>query len=57
MAKTVDEVKKLKAAWENQKQNKLKDARICDAYIHAFDSVIQLMQQEEAKPKKDSTSE
>jgi len=52
MAKTLDEVKKLKASWENQKNHKLKEARICDAYIHAFDSVIQLMEQEEAKPEK-----
>ena len=49
---TLDEVKKLKAAWENQKNNQLKEARICDAYIHAFDSVIQLLEQEAAKPEK-----
>lgn len=50
---TLDEVKKLKASWEHQKNNKLKEARICDAYIHAFGSVIQLIEQEEkAKAKK-----
>lgn len=60
MAKTIDEVKKLKDAWEHQKSHKLKEARICDAYIHAFDSVIQLLEQEKAKPeksKKPGTSE
>jgi len=53
---TLEEIKKLKAAWEHQKQNKLKDARICDAYIHAFDSVIQLLEQEKAKPEKPKKS-
>lgn len=52
MGKTLDEVKKLKASWEHQKQNQLKEARICDAYIHAFDSVIQLLEQEKAKLEK-----
>lgn len=60
MDKTLDEVKKLKASWEHQKQNQLKEARICDAYIHAFGSVIQLLEQEATKsekPKKGSTPE
>lgn len=52
MDETLDEVKKLKASWENQKNHKLKEARICDAYIHAFGSVIQLLEQEKAKPEK-----
>lgn len=56
MAKTLEEVKKLMASWQNQKDNKLKEARICDAYIHAFDSVIQLLEQEKPTEKKKDTS-
>ena len=52
MEEVIKEVQKLKDSWEYQKENHLKDPRICDAYIHAFDSVIQLLQQETAKSKK-----
>ena len=60
MEETLEEVQKLKSSWEYQKENHLKDSRICDAYIHAFDSVIQLLQQEMTrlkKPKKSTSSE
>ena len=52
MDEVLKEVKKLKDSWEYQKKEHLKDERICDAYIHAFDSVIQLLEQEKAKSKK-----
>lgn len=55
MEDLLKEYEKLKASWENQKNSKLKDARICDAYIHAFDSAIQLLKQEMDKPKKKKT--
>jgi len=38
MVDTLAELKKLVDVWEKQKENQLKDARICDAYIHAFKS-------------------
>ena len=53
MEETLKEVQKLKSSWEYQKENHLKDPQICDAYIHAFDSVIQLLEQETAKSKKE----
>ena len=56
MEETLKEIQKLKASWERQKQNKLKDGKICDAYIHAFDSVLQLLDQESKKAKKKTDS-
>ena len=52
MDEFLKEVKKLKDSWGYQKKEHLKDERICDAYIHAFDSVIQLLEQSIAKSKK-----
>jgi len=52
MVDTLAELKKLVDVWEKQKENQLKDARICDAYIHAFKSAIQLVEQGEKKTTK-----
>lgn len=41
----VTELKKIKESWEKQKNEKLKDARICDAYINATSAAIQLIEQ------------
>ena len=49
------EYEKLIASWENQKNNNLKDARICDAYIKAFTASKQLLEQGMAKPKTKKT--
>jgi len=54
MPETLEEIKKLLASWEHQKNNKLTEARVCDAYIHAFNSVIELL--EKNKPKKKESS-
>jgi len=56
MEEVLKEVKKLKDSWEYQKKEHLKDERICDAYIHAFDSVIELLEQSIAKSKKSKKS-
>ena len=56
MEEVFKEIQKLKNSWENQKLNHLKPDRICDAYIHAFDSVLQLLDQETRKIKKKSDS-
>jgi len=56
MEEVLKEVKKLKDSWEYQKKEHLKDERICDAYIHAFDSVIQLLEQSITKSKKSKKS-
>lgn len=52
MADVLDELKKLVDVWQKQKDNELKDARICDAYIKAFSAAIQLVEQGQKKTTK-----
>lgn len=46
MTEALAELKKIKEAWEKQKNEKLKDARICDAWIDATSAAIQLIEKE-----------
>ena len=54
----IEELKKARDAWQNQKDNNLSDARIADASIRALNAAIELVQADKAlltKPKKDTT--
>ena len=55
MGSAIDELKKTKEAWEKQKNNKLVDARIADAYINATQAAIELIEEEKPKKKTDSS--
>ncbi len=49
----VADLKKARESWENQKQNNLTDARICDATIKALTSAIEIVEAYDKKvPKK-----
>lgn len=49
----IEELKKAKTAWEKQKDNKLTDARICDASITALQAAIEIIEHEKKKNEKD----
>ena len=51
----IDELKKALDSWQKQKDNKLTDARICDAYIKAFTAAIELVGIDTKKKKADSS--
>ena len=47
----IEELKKAKAGWEKQKENKLTDARIADAHIESLQAAIELVEHDKEKKK------
>ena len=44
-----EELIKAREAWQHQKDNRLSEARICDAKIEVFDAAIEMIEKDEAK--------
>lgn len=47
----IEDLKKARDSWQNQKDNNLSDARIADAYIKALSSAIEMVEADKTLSK------